>query len=141
MKPALRLLALIPLATLGSGTWLSVSGDGTDDLEPGGIAVNQRALYAVEASCVDPDLPLCQLAGPRVEQKLSTVDPGRVVAVAWTRMLFSSGELQMKVTKEHTLKVVTLLGSTGSSRAANAGAAVVDAIPEIEKQRAAGETP
>jgi hypothetical protein len=141
VKPALRLLALTPLAALGCGTWLSVSGAGIDDRDPGGIAVNQRAFYEVRASCKSAKLELCKDGGLRVEQKLATVDPGRVVAVDWTRMPFSSGELQMKVTKEQTLREVTLLGSTGGARAANAGSAVVDALSEIEKQRAAGETP
>jgi hypothetical protein len=118
----------LAIANAGCGTWLSVRGVSDAERHPGGIAVNERAIYLVKARYDAQELP----AHPLV-----TIDPRRVSVVNWTRMPFSSGDLTMKLSEEQTLKEVSVDGTTGAARAAEAGSALLDALSEIEK---AGET-
>lgn len=116
-------------ALSGCATFLDVHGAEAGDRSPGGIAVNQRAVYGVSVTRGQ--------GASRIDLKhaseLVAIDPERVTAVNWHRMIFSSGELSLKLTGEQVLKEVSLTGKTGSARAAEAASSVVSGATEIQK--------
>lgn len=130
MSHVFRCTVLLVLAqSIGCGTWLSLRGASVDDPLPGGIAVNERAVYRVTVEA----FPASVASAPGT---LVTIDPSTVGALDWRRMPFSSGELAVKLTPEQTLEEVTITGTTGAARAAGAAGATVEAWREIQKGRA-----
>jgi len=126
LRKAVLLIAAVSMLE-GCGTWLAVRDVGIDDPSPGGVAVNQRGNYDVSGT----------LAGAKiVGSPLVAVAPERLTVVNWKRLPFSSGDLTVKLTTEQTLKEVTLSGTTGAARAAEAAGAALDAAAAIEKARA-----
>ena len=128
-------LGVAALYLSGCGTWLAVGGATDTSPHPGGIAVNQRALYHVDVGMTCSAATPCSVQGP--SKPLSTVDPSRVLVVDWLRMPFSSGELTVQLTAEQTVKEVTLIGTTGAARAAEAATTTIKTIDEIEASNAA----
>jgi hypothetical protein len=119
------------LACVGCGTFLSIKGAGVDDPPPGGIVVNQRAVYRVSVT-TQADMNEIGASKPFV-----TIDPKRVVSVNWRRMPFASGELVVKLNKEQALEEVGLTAATGAVRAAEAATSATEAAAEFQKQQVA----
>lgn len=101
----------------GCGTFLSVGQTTVDDKAPNGIAVNKRVNYSTEVTGLGTVTQTGSVNG---------IDENNVLVINGRRMPFSSGKLEITLTKEQLTSKVGITSQTGATR-------TVQAAGEIKK--------
>lgn len=108
----------------GCGTFLSVGETTTSADTPKGVAVNKRVNYETEIKLG---------VNEAVKGSLNGIDTDKVLVINGRRMPFSTGKLEITLTKEQLTSKVGITSQTGATRTAQAAGEIKKLTEKPEK--------